>query len=72
MGIMTARAFCAGVMLIGVNALDFRSLAGGIGKIGMAPEAEIAAPVEGKFRGLRRMLPGRSMAVFTLDYFVGG
>ncbi len=52
MGIMTARAFCAGVMLTGVNALDFRSLAGGIGKISMTPEAEIAAPVEGKFRGL--------------------
>jgi hypothetical protein len=52
MGIMTARAFCTGVMLTGVNALNFRSLAGGIGKISMAPEAEVAAPVEGKFRGL--------------------
>jgi hypothetical protein len=70
MGIMAVPASSTRIVLLRINALDFGPLAGGIGKISVAPEAEFAAPVEGKFRGFRRMLQGRSMAVFTLNYFV--
>jgi hypothetical protein len=69
---MAARTFFAGVMLIRVNAFDFRPFTCGIGKIGMAPETEVAGPVYQELRRLCRMLKGRSMAVFAFYDFMGG
>ena len=72
MGIVTARAFFTGVMLIRVNTFDFRSFTCGIRKTGMAPETEFPGSVYSEFHWVCRVLENRSMAVFAFYDFVGG
>jgi hypothetical protein len=71
MRIMTAYTFQAWIVLIRIDAFDFRPFACGIGKRGMAPETVLALTFYGEFRRFFRMLQGRAMAVFTLNHSVG-
>ena len=72
MRIVAAYTFSIGVVLIRMNAFDFRPFACGIRQIGMTPEAERAAPVQGQLRRVFGMAPCRVMAVFALDEFMTG
>lgn len=72
MRVMTPGAFQPGIVLIRVDAFDLRSLTGRIGKVGMAPEAEASASVQGQFRGVGGVLKSRSMTIFALDGFMRG
>jgi hypothetical protein len=69
---MAVRTFCAWVVLIRVDAFEFRPLTGGVRKIGVTPQAEVSAPVVGEFRWICGMLARRSMAVFALYDLMGG
>jgi hypothetical protein len=72
MRIVAARTLSVRVVLVWLNALDFGPFTGGIRKIGMTPEAEFAAPVQGQLRRVFGMGPCRVMAVFALDEFMTG
>ena len=72
MRIVAARTFSPGIVLVRVNSFDFRSFTGRISKISMAPEAEVATPVEDESLRISRMIESRPMTVFTLNNFMRG
>ncbi len=70
---MAHGAFNVGIMFIRVDASDVRTPACRVGQREMTPEALRPAPVYRKLRhGVRRMIDGRTMAVFALYVLVGG
>lgn len=71
MRMMAAYTFQPRIVLIGVDAFDFRPFACGIGKIGVTAETLFAPAVYGEFRRYCRMLQGCPVTVFTLNNFVG-
>jgi hypothetical protein len=64
---MAAHTFQSRVVSIRINTSDFSPLTRRIRKIGMAPEAEFATPVNREFLRVRWMFDSQAMAVFTLD-----
>jgi hypothetical protein len=70
MRLVTEHTFQAGIVLIRVDAVDLRSLTVGVEKTGMAPKAELPAPVQDKFPRFSRMGKGRSVTIFTFNVFM--
>ena len=66
MRIMAIDAIFTGIMILGVNTRKLGTLAGGVGQIGMAPEALSPAGIYCQGFRVVGMIDGRPVAVFTL------
>ena len=66
MRIMAINAIFTGIMILGVNTRKLGTLAGGVGQIGMAPEALSPAGIYCQGFRVVGMIDGRPVAVFTL------
>jgi hypothetical protein len=66
MRIMAIDAIFTGIMILGVNTRKLGTLAGGVGQIGVAPEALGPAGIYCQGFRVIGMIDGRPVAVFTL------
>jgi len=71
MRIMAINTIFTGIMILGVNTRQLGALAGGVGQIGMAPEAKAPACIYGQSFRIIGMINSRSVAVLTLNVFMG-
>jgi hypothetical protein len=68
---MAINAFFAGIMCFGVDTRKISTVAGGIGEICMASEAEIPAGINWERFWVVRMVNGRSVTILALNYCMG-
>jgi hypothetical protein len=69
---MTLGTFLPGVVGVGIDSDDLAPAAAGVGKFGMAANAETPTAVNGQDRRVIRMVESGAVAVLTLDDGVRG